>query len=76
MSASHKLNALRARYDAQRIEAIAELDDMFHSATPVSIDSMDVQMIKLTDAINKLNVLNKVFSVASDTNGANETPPQ
>ena len=68
MSASHKLNALRARYEAHRIEAIAELDDMFHSATPVSIDRMDEQMIKLTDAINKLNVLNKVFSVAPEVN--------
>lgn len=72
MSASHKLNALRARYDAQRIEAIAELDDMFHSVTPVSIESMDGQMIKLTDAINKLNVLNKVFSVAPESDNTTD----
>jgi hypothetical protein len=72
MSATHRLNALRARYDAQRIEALAELDSMFHSGDAIKIDDMDEAMGKLTNAVNKLDVLNKAFSVASDAKGANQ----
>lgn len=71
MSATHRLNALKARYDAQRIEALAELDSMFHSSGTISIDEMDKAMQQLTEAVNKLAVLNKAFSVAAgDTPGA------
>lgn len=64
MSASYKLDALRARYEAQRIEVLAELDDAFHSRGS-SIEEMDALITKLTLAVYKLAVLNKSFSVAS-----------
>jgi hypothetical protein len=76
MSATHRLNALKARYDAQRIEALAELDSLFHTTNPISIDDMDLQMEKLTDAINKLSVLNKAFSIAPEKPQDVEGAPQ
>ena len=76
MSASHRLNALRARYEAQRVEALAELDSLFHTSEAITVDSMDKAMTQLTNAVNKLNVLNKSFSVAPENTPIDEGAPQ
>lgn len=71
--ANLKLEALRAKYNAQRLEAIATLEVYMSNAAgigehPQIIEEMDKLVQQVADADDCLEVINKVFSEKVDEN--------
>lgn len=71
--ANLKLEALRAKYNAQRLEAIATLEVYMSNAAgigehPQIIEEMDKLVQQVADADDCLEVINKVFSENVDEN--------
>lgn len=71
--ANLKLEALRAKYNAQRLEAIATLEVYMSNAAgigehPQIIEEMDTLVQQVADADDCLEVINKVFSENVDEN--------
>ena len=71
--ANLKLEALRAKYNAQRLEAIATLEVYISNAAgigehPQIIEEMDKLVQQVADADDCLEVINKVFSENVDEN--------
>ena len=71
--ANLKIEALRAKYNAQRLEAIATLEVYMSNAAgigehPQIIEEMDKLVQQVADADDCLEVINKVFSENVDEN--------
>ena len=71
--ANLKLEALRAKYNAQRLEAIATLEVYMSNAAgigehPQIIEEMDKLVQQVADADDCLEVIKKVFSENVDEN--------
>lgn len=71
--ANLKLEALRAKYNAQRLEAIATLEVYMSNAAgigehPQIIEEMDKLVQQVADADDCLEVINNVFSEKVDEN--------
>jgi hypothetical protein len=71
--ANLKLEALRAKYNAQRLEAIATLEVYMSNAAgigehPQIIEEMDKLVQQVADADDCLEVINNVFNEKVDEN--------
>ena len=71
--ANLKLEALRAKYNAQRLEAIATLEVYMSNAAgigehPQIIEEMDKLVQQVADADDCLEVINNVFNEKVDAN--------
>jgi len=71
--ANLKLEALRAKYNAQRLEAIATLEVYMSNAAgigehPQIIEEMDKLVQQVADADDCLEVINSVFNEKVDEN--------
>ena len=71
--ANLKLEALRAKYNAQRLEAIATLEVYMSNAAgigehPQIIEEMDKLVQQIADADDCLEVINNVFNEKVDEN--------
>lgn len=71
--ANLKLEALRAKYNARRLEAIATLDVYMSSSAgigehPQIIEEMDKLVQQVADADDCLEVINRIFSENVDEN--------
>ena len=69
-----KIQALRARYSAMRIEALATLDVYFNNASgigehPQIIDEIDKLVRAIADADSYLEVLNNTFTAKVEDPG-------
>ena len=71
--ANLKLEALRAKYNAQRLEAIATLEVYMSNAAGIGehhqiIEEMDKLVQQVADADDCLEVINNVFNEKVDEN--------
>lgn len=78
--ANLKLQALKARYQARKIEAIAELENYMLNSTgigehPHIIDEMDKLVSSIADADGCMQILDEVFTTSdsgdTQTNAVN-----
>lgn len=72
-----KLKALKARYTAQRLEALATLEVYMQNAAgigehPQIIDEIDKLVRQVDEANGLLETLNNTFKVAPDEQATNE----
>jgi|TARA_B110000908_G_scaffold148180_1_gene180477 hypothetical protein len=75
---SLKIQALRARYEAQRLEALATLEVYVHNAVgigehPQVIEEMDILVKSLTEATDCLETLNNTFTVDPENTKTEES---
>lgn len=65
-----KIKALRARYEAQKLEALATIDVYMNNAVGVGehpgiIDVLDEQLRKVEEANSLISLVDNLFSTAS-----------
>ena len=68
-----KLQALKARYQARKLEAVAELENYMHNSAgigehPHTIDEMDKLVSTIDDADGCMRVLDEVFTTSTEGN--------
>ncbi len=73
-----KLKALRARYEAQRLDALATLEVYMENAAgigehPQIMDEIDVLVKKVDEAEGLLKTLNSIFKVKDESSAEDQS---
>lgn len=73
-----KIKALRAKYEAQKLEALATIDVYMNNAVGVGehpgiIDVLDEQIRKVDEANSLINLVDSLFSIGSIADVSEET---
>lgn len=73
-----KIKALRAKYEAQKLEALATIDVYMNNAVGVGehsriLDVLDEQIRKVDEANSLINLVDSLFSIGSSTDVSEET---
>lgn len=73
-----KIKALRAKYEAQKLEALATIDVYMNNSVGVGehpgiLDVLDEQIRKVDEANSLINLVDSLFSIGSNANWKEET---